>query len=235
MIIDACGSGKAVDNLLAKRDVNASQIKSIDRMKDRTGMFIISGCAADAVSYEASRYGQGLLTYTILQAIKGAALREDKFIDVNTILNYSREKVPELAAGVGGIQQPQILIPKGGSFDIGLIDDVSRVKIPLANPKPLFVRSNFIDVDQLEDVIGLSKKVDESLNSISLKGTESKIIFIDTREYPDGCKISGTYTQKDGVIKLRFKIKCAETINEFQTESQSIEEIIKTINEKVLK
>jgi len=89
-------------------------------MKDRTGMFIISGCAADAVSYEASRYGQGLLTYTILQAMKGVALREDKFVDVNTLLNYSREEVPKLAAGVGGIQEPQLLIPKGGSLILGL-------------------------------------------------------------------------------------------------------------------
>ena len=74
MIIDACGSGKAVDNLIASRNVDPSQIKAIDRMKDRTGMFIISGCAADAVSYEASQYGQGLLTYSLLQAMKGAAL-----------------------------------------------------------------------------------------------------------------------------------------------------------------
>ncbi|MFN5910211.1 MAG: caspase domain-containing protein, partial [Bacteroidota bacterium] len=79
MIIDACSSGKAVDNLMAARDIDVSSVKAIDRMKDRTGMFVISGSAADAVSYEASRYGQGLLTYSILQAMKGAALRDGQF------------------------------------------------------------------------------------------------------------------------------------------------------------
>ena len=50
MIIDACGSGKAVDNLIAKRDIPSSTLRALDRMKDRTGMHIITGCAADAVA-----------------------------------------------------------------------------------------------------------------------------------------------------------------------------------------
>ena len=80
MILDACGSGKAVDNLIAMRDIDPSQIRAIDRMRDRTGMYIISGCAADAVSYEASQYGQGLLTYSLLEGIKGAALKEENML-----------------------------------------------------------------------------------------------------------------------------------------------------------
>lgn len=44
-------------------------------MKDRTGTHVITGCAADAVSYEASRFGQGLLTYSLLEGMKGASLR----------------------------------------------------------------------------------------------------------------------------------------------------------------
>lgn len=234
MIIDACGSGKAVDNLLAQRDVDASQIKAIDRMKDRTGMFIISGCAADAVSYEASRYGQGLLTYTILQAMKGAALKEDKYVDVNTLLNYAREQVPLLAAGVGGLQQPQLLIPKGGSFDIGLLDENARKQIVLASPKPVFVRSTFLDADQLEDIISLAKSVDEALGGLSFKGNDSPIIFVDTRDYPDGCKISGTYLQKDGLFTLNGKIKCGSIETPLKlsgiSKEKLVEEIINIVN-----
>lgn len=229
MIIDACGSGKAVDNLIAQRNVDPSQIKSIDRMKDRTGMFIISGCAADAVSYEASRYGQGLLTYAILQAIKGAALREDRYVDVNTILNYAREQVPMLAEGIGGIQQPQVLIPKGGSFDIGIMDEEKKKQVPLAAPKPLYVRSQFLDADQLEDVLGLSAAVDDLLKDISSRGTENSIIFLDVRNYPDGCKISGTYTQRPGKITLRYKVTCAEKSEEYRAEGETVEEILSLI------
>jgi WD40 repeat protein len=235
MIIDACGSGKAVDNLIAMRNIDASQVKAIDRMKDRTGMYIISGCAADAVSYEASRYGQGLLTYTILQAMKGAALREDKFVDVSTLLNYSRDEVPKLASGVGGIQQPQLLIPKGGSFDIGIMNSGDKNKVVLSNPKPLFVRCNFIDTDQLEDVLGMSKSVDEALNSLAVKGQESSIIFVDTREYPDGCRISGTYSQNSGKITVKFKIKCGDKVNEFNAEGKNVEEIVNLITKNAMK
>lgn len=233
MIIDACGSGKAVDNLLAQRSVDPSQMKSIDRMKDRTGMYIISGCAADRVSYEASKYGQGLLTFTVLQAMKGAALREEKFIDVSMLLNYAREEVPKLAVGLGGLQQPQLLIPKGGSFDIGMLNDNDKSKIPLASPKPVFVRTTFIDAEQLEDILNIAKAVDEALIDLSTRNGVGPVIFVDSREYPDGCKISGTYTQSNGKITLRYKIKCGTTVQDFSDEATSVSEIVKLVIAKV--
>jgi WD40 repeat protein len=207
MIIDACSSGKAVDNLMTARDIDVSQIKAIDRMKDRTGMFVISGSTADAVSYEASRYGQGLLTYSVLQAMKGAALRDGQFFDVNTIMNYCRENVPRLAAGAGGIQKPQLLVPKGGSFDIGTVDEAARTLIPLSNMKPVFVRTSFIDSDAVFDDLNLSKSVDSELNEISVLGSDAPIVFLDTREFPDAYRLSGMYTQSNGVITLKLKIK----------------------------
>ena len=48
------------------------------------------GSAADAVSYEASRYGQGLLTYSLLQGMKGAALKEDQYVDVSKLFEVCR-------------------------------------------------------------------------------------------------------------------------------------------------
>ncbi|MBU2020340.1 MAG: caspase family protein [Bacteroidetes bacterium] len=207
MIIDACSSGKAVENLIASRDIDASQIKAIDRMKDRTGMFVISGSAADAASYEASRYGQGLLTYSILEAMKGFQLRDNEYFDVNIIFNYAREKVPVLAAGLGGIQKPQLLIPKGGSFDIGRVDDEAKAKIPLNSIKPVFVRSILLNTDEMEDVLALSKAVDEKLNALASRGSEGKIVFLDVREYSEGYRLSGGYTLNNGIITLRLKIK----------------------------
>ena len=64
------------------------------------------GSAADAVSYEASRYGQGLLTYSLLQGMKGAALKEDQYVDVSKLFEYAADEVPRLAQNVGGIQRP---------------------------------------------------------------------------------------------------------------------------------
>ena len=41
---------------------------------------LLLGCAADRVSYEASRYEQGLLTYSLLTGMRGAALREGDMV-----------------------------------------------------------------------------------------------------------------------------------------------------------
>ncbi len=235
MIIDACGSGKAVDNLLAARDVEASQIKAIDRMKDRTGMFIISGCAADAVSYEASQYGQGLLTYSVLQAMKGAALRENKFIDVDLILNHARETVPVLARGVGGIQKPQLLIPKGGSFDIGMLNDSDKAAIPLAEAKRVFVRSTLVDKKKFRDVLGLGALLDSELSSVSSRGAESNIVFFDAIEYGNACQISGGYLQKESNIEASITITCGQDESGHElnapTSEELIDKIIKLIDE----
>ncbi len=233
MIIDACGSGKAVDNLIASRDVEASQIKAIDRMKDRTGMYIISGCTADAVSYEASQYGQGLLTYSILEAMKGAALRSDGSIDVDLMMQHARERVPVLAKGVGGIQQPQLLAPKGGSFDIGILNDEDKKVIPLASPKKVFVRSNLVDSEEFEDVLGLSDLLDEQLIAISSKGVESNIVYFDAKKYPNACKISGGYSQEKGMIKITLKIRCGEELEKVDLEANSKEELIDEILKQV--
>ena len=206
MVIDACGSGKAVDNLLAARDIDASKIKAIDKMKDRTGMFIISGSTADAASYEANRYGQGLLTYSILQGMKGAALDQEQFYDVQKIFNYALETVPELAEGVGGIQRPQVLIPKGGSFAVGLVDEEARKQIPLNTIKPVFVRSTFVDAQKFNDHLQFSKAMDEELSSVSVKGNSDKYIFLDSREFPEAYSLSGGYTILANGIELILNI-----------------------------
>lgn len=232
MIIDACSSGKAVDNLMAARDIDVSSIKAIDRMKDRTGMFVISGSAADAVSYEASRYGQGLLTYSILQAMKGAALRDGQFFDVNTILNYSRENVPKLAAGIGGIQTPQLLIPKGGSFDIGRADEEVKKQIPLSSIKPVFVRTVVFDDNSDDDDLNISKLLDEELNEIAMRGTDAQIVFLDIREFPEAYRLRGSYTQANGTITLKLKIKGPKE-SEYQLSAKTNEELLEKVLEIV--
>lgn len=235
MIIDACGSGKAVDNLISKRDIEPSQIKAIDRMKDRTGMYIISGSAADAVSYEASMYGQGLLTYSILQAMKGAALREDKYVDIFTVMNYARETVPKLAEGIGGVQEPQLLIPKGGSFDIGMLETKDKEAIPLASPKTVYVRSTLVHADDFEDTLGLSELLNKELSLVSFKGTDSSIVYFDSAKFPNACKISGGYSITRNTICIDLKLRCGDELKSYKLSSQTKELLIKEIVKIVFK
>jgi hypothetical protein len=52
-----------------KRDVPPDQRRAVEFLKDTTGTLILMGSAADRVSYEASKYGQGLLTYALLDGM----------------------------------------------------------------------------------------------------------------------------------------------------------------------
>jgi WD40 repeat protein len=195
LIIDACASGRAVENLMAKRDISSSTLRALDRMKDRIGLHIITGCAADAVSYEASRYGQGVLTYSVLEGIKGASLREEKFVDVAQLFQYCTERVPQLAEGIGGIQQPQVFSPYGeSSFDIGEILSTDKPLIPLAVAKPMFLMSSLKDKETFDDVLGIEKIVDDKLRDVSSKAASSMIIFIEAKEYPEAYRIRGAYS-----------------------------------------
>lgn len=217
LIIDACASGKVVDNLMNQKDIASSTLRALDRMRDRTGMHIITGCTADAVSYEASKYGQGVLTYSILEGIRGAALREEQYVDVNKLFQYAQERVPELAEGIGGIQSPQVFSPQGSqSFDIGLLGDTEKKEIPIAKIKPVYIRSNFQDENELEDVLGLGKLMDASLNEVASKGAESSLIFVDVREYPEGCKLIGRYKKENGKIIIKLRRKCGAEDKTFE-------------------
>ena len=71
LILDTCAAGAAAKKLIEHRDVSADQIRAIDRLRDRTGFHVLMGCASDRVSYEASQYSQGLLTYSLLQGMRG--------------------------------------------------------------------------------------------------------------------------------------------------------------------
>lgn len=235
LIIDACASGRIVEDLVAKRDIPSNTIRSLDRMKDRTGLHIVTGCAADAVSFEASRYGQGVLTYSLLEGVKGISLREGRFLDILQWFQYARERVPLLAKGIGGIQEPQIISPYGSeSFDIGQLNENDKKLIPLSSIKPMYIRSNFQDEDELEDIEGLGNKVDDALNDYSSKGNHSTIVFIDVKDFPDAYKLYGRYKREENKITVNIKVKRGqETITTLTLIGVNADEIVNQIINKI--
>lgn len=206
MVIDACNSGKVVEDFAASsKDLNSAQIRALDRMKDRTGMFILTGSAADKVSYEAGQYGQGLLTFSLLQGMSGLALTSDKRVDVMTLFQYARDEVPGLARGINGIQTPMLAFPtEGASFDIGIVDQ--SVKIPVAQIKPVFIRNVFQDEDSFDDVLGLGQALGDYFRSVTVKGAQAELIYVDVNEYENAYSIKGRYTLADETVTVRARL-----------------------------
>lgn len=212
LVIDACNSGQVIENLMGgSKQLNSSQIRALDRMKDRTGMFILAGSASDKLSYEASEYGQGLLTYAILQGMLGVATRKDDqgqdIVDVMKLFQYARDQVPLLAAKVNGIQTPMLGFPgQGASFDIGILDDAAKVNIPIGNKKPVIIRSMFMNKKTVKDDLQLTQKLEDKFRKIASKGVRANLVYVDVNAYPGAYKITGLYDTSGENITIDLRL-----------------------------
>jgi len=207
LVLDTCAAARLVQKLTEKRDISSSQIRSLERMKDRMGLYILAGSAADAVSYEASQYGQGLLTYSLLLGMRGGALREDRFVDVSKWFDFATDEVPQLAKDVGGIQRPVVATPSGGaSFDVGQIVGEDKARIPLSTGRPVFFQSSFQDEVQLRDRLKLTERVDEALRETSSRGQEAAMVYVDASDFPDAYTLAGRYRVEGDTVTAKVSV-----------------------------
>jgi hypothetical protein len=173
-------------------------------MQDRTGMFILSGSASDKVSFEASEYGQGLLTYALLQGMLGVATRrtaDGDFVDVMSLFQYARDEVPRLAASIMGVQTPTLGFPAdASSFDIGIIKD--QQQIPIGQKKPVLIRTTLLNEETLTDELQLMQQLENTFSRENERGARADYIFIDANEYPQAYALRGLYTLSDGQIRF---------------------------------
>lgn len=214
LILDTCASGQVVTDVSTKRDVPGDVVRSWERLKDRTGVFVLAGCASDAVSYEASRFGQGLLTYALLEAMARdeGALRRDPaspddraFVDVMGIYQRAADRVPDLVRelGIGGIQRPEIKTRGNAtSFDIGLLTKDDRSKIPISKPRPIILRPSFEEQDQPEDPLDLTQAFENALRAASSRGKNSTMAFWDVPEHAGCYRVRGRYREEGGKVTV---------------------------------
>ena len=187
VVLDTCAAGAATSELLKladRRELTADQRRALELLKDATGSHILMGAAADRVSYEASRYGQGLLTYSLLLGMRGEALDEGGRLDVRRWFDAAQRKVPDLAQGIGGIQQPVISSPTGQTFPVAMFTPEDRAQIVLAKLKPQLLRARVEDEDQ-NDPMQLESAVRAGLRAVSLPATrgearpEPPLVYLD--------------------------------------------------------
>jgi WD40 repeat protein/uncharacterized caspase-like protein len=199
LILDTCAAGALSNSLVAQRDLPSDQIRAIERLKDSTGFFVLMGAAADAVSYEASQYGQGLLTYSLLQGMKGARLRENQFADVGMLFNYAQDAVPAMAKNIGGIQRPLVITPDASrSFDIGEFTAEEQRQIVLSSLKPVFLSPTLLSGKNKRDDQNLTQLLKQELRELGHAGTTigrvAQLVFVEADKMADAIMLSGLYT-----------------------------------------
>lgn len=212
LILDTCAAGALGKGfkMAEQRQLSADAKRAIDDMRNRVGFHVLMGSAADAVSYEASQYGQGLLTYSLLQGIRGAALQPDGQVDVSRLFNYAANAVPILAKNVGGIQKPEIRVPLGGtSFALGLIKtDDDKKRIPLSTISSMILRPSFQNQEGIVDNLGLASLLRDRLleASYAVNRGNNHAVFVDADEMPDAIIPYGRYVIEGEVIRVTVRL-----------------------------
>lgn len=212
LILDTCASGNAAGQLALtqKRDLSGDQIRAVEFLKDKTGTFVLMASTADAPSYEASQFGQGLLTYSLLQAMKGAALDKSEFVDVQQLFSYAQREVPRLAQNIGGVQRPIVSAPLGKTFVIGQMTASEREKIPLAAVKPLLLRPLLTNPETGDDDLHLISALRKSLDAQSSYEVMQRsgkgapvLVYVDDDNFPGAMRVTGTYTVEGETVKIK--------------------------------
>ena len=230
LIFDACNSGQAIKDfvkmgtddqkyLAARDDENSQQIKAIDKLNEKSGLFILSASASNKSAYEMGRYSQGLLTYSLLKAIKQdpEILEDGKYLNVSRWFNAAEKTVTELSKDNGARQEPQIIT--SNNINIGLVDDEVIAKIILPSEKPLFASSNFQNADEniADDDLEISKLINLQLNDLATRGSDSNIVYITSTNSPDAYSLSGRYSITGNEIVMTVNIKQKKVIrNKFE-------------------
>jgi WD40 repeat protein len=212
MVLDTCAAGAASARLAALREISGDQIRAMERLKDRTGFHVLMGCAADRASYETTQYEQGLLTHALLQGMRGAALRDDRYVDVSRLFQFAADRVPELARGIGGVQKPLVAAPRGTSFDVGLLTSDDKRAIPLALARPMVLRPLLFNPDEDDDNLHLSAAVrnrlgEESYAAARGPGRRPGSVFVDAEELPGAIRPTGSYRKDGETVKVRLILK----------------------------
>lgn len=220
LILDACHSGQAINDfvklgddkqgfLASKGDDKAQQVKAIDKLNEKSGLFILSASAGDKLAFESQAHSHGYLTYSLLKTIKQQPdiLEDGKFLNISRWFNAAGKTVDEVSKEEGVTQQTQIVT--NTDFNIGLVDDDVTGKIKLSEGKQLFSASNFQNSDVIisDDDLDLGKLINAELASASSKGAESKIMFIPNANSPEAFRLSGRYLVKGNSVTVTVNIR----------------------------
>jgi WD40 repeat protein/uncharacterized caspase-like protein len=249
LIFDACNSGQAIKDFVAlgqqgqnyiaaRDDEKAKQIKAIDKLNEKSGLFILSASASNQVAYEMGRYSQGMLTYALLSTIKQQPdiLQDGKYLDISRWFGAAEKMVTDLVKENGARQQPQIVSTT--NFNIGIVDDEVRAKIILPQEKPLFTNSNLQNAseDIAYDDKGLSKILDKQLFDVSSRGTNSSIVYTPSLQTDEAWVLSGRYDIKGNEITVRVNLRQGKAAPAHKFELKgSIEKLEDLANAIVLK
>jgi hypothetical protein len=142
--------------------------------------------------------------------MKGGALRDEEFVDVARLFQFSADRVPDLAENIGGIQRPLVASPGGVSFDIGQLKKDDREAIPLEHAKPVILRPMLMNAEEGADTLNLTGALGRRLSlerpTAPRSGKSTSIVYIDAADLPGATRPSGLYTIEGKKVKVKISL-----------------------------
>ena len=211
IVFDTCSAGAVGKQLARDKGVSAEAVRGLERVRERAGLFVLMGSAANKDSYEASPYERGLLTHSLLEGMRGASvLRDGRLVSVAPLFDFAKEQVQDLAPEVGGIQIPFVFAPlqNSESFYIGSLDSVLRSKVPYHTKKPVLLRPTAINAKTLSDDLKISALLTDALRrgAVADGAGHAAYVFYDVAEMNGGVIASGLYSVSADVLSVDLRL-----------------------------
>lgn len=116
LLLDTCKSGSLVGGIEDYLDR-----RSIHRLGSAVGMFVVAATDKDQLASESATIGHGIFTYTVLQALTGAADIEpqDGNVTVGELVAFAEDQVPTFSQKYAKRQQWPLIFARGIDFTVG--------------------------------------------------------------------------------------------------------------------
>jgi WD40 repeat protein len=209
LILDACHSGAAINNLdmaqlTGKRDVKdaerqSQRLKELDKLASKSGFAIITASSSDQKALELPQYEHGLMTYALLNSMLNNknALDEDNKLQLDKWLMATEEEVRKLNAN----QSAERMVPI--NFTLGKVDDEVRSSIVLKEIPLVYVK-NVINTDLAYDNLEIESKLNEYFANRARGGDKS--LLLASVDQTNATLVNILYTKEKNAVNLKITI-----------------------------
>lgn len=221
LILDACHSGAAINNLdlaaySGKRDVSdaereSQRIKELDKLARKSGFAIITASSSDQKAVELPQYEHGLLTFALLNAIVNSdnSLNDMSQLVLEKWFITAEDEMRKLNVS----QNAEKMIPF--SFNLGIVNEDVRQQIQMNKRASLFI-DNVLNKETLADDFFLKSKLEMILQN--KQQIDGQVPFILSAS-PEAISVNILYEQTSSALLITVKLKSINNEKIFKYES----------------
>jgi uncharacterized caspase-like protein len=115
IVYDACKSGAALGGVSASGAQEQRQLALLARAQ---GLYVLTASTSQQYASEVKALGHGILTYALLEGLRGQAAPTESDVKVLSLLNYAEQRVPALAKELRNRDQRPVRYGRGVNFPL---------------------------------------------------------------------------------------------------------------------